>query len=188
MASLGAVVGRAEFAYDCVMRFAEYWTGPNGLHFNRDLRRTGTSVFCGDDRPFTMEATCAIGAGISDMLVQGWNDTVRVFPAVPSHWRDVGFRDLLAEGGFCVSAIRRDGRTAWVRARATVRRALRLRDPFDGEQVSVTGADLRRDGDLFVGDLEAGQEVVLSLPGEGGDLDAAASAVQGSDTSRLGLR
>jgi len=188
MASFGAVLGRGELAYDCAMRFAEYWIGPNGLHFNRDTRRTGTTLYCGDDRPFTMEANCGIAAGISDMLVQGWNDIVRVFPAVPDHWRDVAFRDLLTEGAFRVSAIRRSGRTTWVRVRAGVARTLRLRDPFGGAPVSTSGAEVRHEGDVFVCELAAGQVVTLCLPGETGDLEKAAADVRQSDTSRLGLR
>jgi alpha-L-fucosidase 2 len=177
MASFGANVGRPEFAYDCLLHFAEYWIGPNGLHFNRDMRCTGTTQYCGDDM-----------AGMCDMLLQGWNDIVRIFPAVPVHWQDIVFRDLLAEGAFTVSAIRREGRTVWVRVRAGVSRRLRLRDPFGGVEVSVSGAALERDGDLWVTELAAGQEVVLCLPGETGDMDAAVTSVRTSDTSRLGLR
>lgn len=188
MASFGAVIGRAEFAYDCLLRFAEYWIGPNGLHFNRDTRRTGTTLYTGDDRPFTMEASCGVAAGISDLLLQGWNDVVRVFPAVPGHWRDVAFRDLLTEGAFRVSAIRRAGRTTWVNVRAGVTGTLRLRDPFNGAPVSTSGPELRRDGDLLIGELAAGQMVTLWLPGEMGDLARAADDVRQSDTSRLGLR
>ncbi len=188
MASFGAVIGRGEFAYDCLRHFAEYWVGPNGLHFNRDMRRTGVTCFCGDDRPFTMEASCGISAGISDMLLQGWGDIVRVFPALPTHWRDVAFRDLHAEGAFRVSAIRRDSRTVWVKVGAGVDRTLRLRDPFGGAPIRVTGGTLHREGDLYVGELAAGQEVILCLKGETGDLDMAAAAVRASDTSRFGLR
>jgi len=188
MASLAAVVGRAEFAYDCLLHFAEYWVAPNGMHFNRDLRKTGTTAFRGDDLQFTMETNCGVSAGISDMLVQGWRDTVRVFPAVPGHWRELAFRDLLTEGAFNVSAIRRDRRTVWVRVEATVDRGLRLMNPFDGGAVQVSGGTLRREGDVFVGDLAAGQVVTLALEGESVDLGGAVKAVRGSDTSRLGLR
>ncbi len=188
MASFGAVVGRAEFAYDCLLHFSEYWLGPNGLYFNRDLRCTGTTRFCGDERLFTMEANCGIAAGISDMLLQGWGDIIRVFPAVPGHWRDIAFRDLLTEGAFTVSAIRRDARTAWVKVRAGVARTLRLRDCFGDAAVAVTGGDLRRENGMFAGELSAGQEVVVCLEGEVGDLDAVVATVHASDTSRLGLR
>ncbi len=188
MASFGAVVGRPEFAYDCLLHFAEYWIGSSGLHFNRDVRRTGVTLFCGDDRPFTMEANCGIAAGINDMLVQGWGDIVRVFPAVPSHWRDVVFRGLLTEGAFTVSAIRRESRTVWVTIRAGVAATVRLRDPFGDVPVAVTGGALAREAGMFVGELAAGQEVVLCLEGESGDMAAALAAVKRSDTSRLGLR
>lgn len=188
LASLGAVVGRAEFAYDCLRQFAEYWIGPNGLHFNRDWRETGVTAYRGGDLPFTMEANCAVSAGISDMLLQGWRDVVRVFPAVPGHWRDVDFRDLLTEGAFRVSAARHDGRTAWVRVRAGVARRLRLRDPFAGGPFSAVGADLRREGDLLIADLDAGQEVTLVRQGEEANLERSAALVRASDCSRLGLR
>ncbi len=188
MASFAAVTGRAEFAYDCLLHFAEYWLGPNGLHFNRDLRSTGVTRFCGDDRLFTMEANCGIAAGISDMLLQGWNDIVRVFPAVPAHWRDIAFRELRTEGTFTVSAIRRAGRTVWVRVGAEVPRQLRLLDPFGGAEVEFRGLPAQRQGDLLVADLGPGQELVVCLPGETGDMGAAALAVSESDTSRIGLR
>lgn len=188
MASFGAVVGRPEFAYDCLLHFAEYWIGPNGLHLNRDTRCTGTTQYCGPDIAFTMEANCGVVAGISDMLLQGWNDLVRVFPAVPRHWRDVAFRELLTEGAFVVSALRRHGRTVWVRVRAQVASELRLRDPFDGDEAVVTGAALRREGGQFVGRMAPGQEVLLALPGESGDLEAGVAMVHASGASRLGLR
>ena len=188
MASFGAVIGRAEFAYDCLLRLSEYWLGSNGLHFNRDLRQTGTTLYCGDDRPFTMEANCGAAAGINDMLLQGWNDILRIFPAVPEHWRDVVFRGLVAEGAFRVSAIRRASRTVWVSIRAGVARTLRLRNPFGEAEVSVLGGELGREGDMYVGELAAGQEVVLCVEGETGDIAAAVAVVKESDTSRLGLR
>jgi len=188
MASFGAVIGRAEFAYDCLHQFAEYWIGPNGLHFNRDVRRTGVTRFQGESRQFTMEANCGIAAGISDMLVQGWRDIVRVFPAVPAHWRDVVFRDLLTEGAFRVSAARRNGRTVWVRIVAGVARQLRLRNPFGDAPIETSGADLSREDDLLVADLKRGQEVVLCLRGEAADVQAAARCTRTSDVLRLGLR
>jgi len=189
MASFAAVIGRAEFAYDCLLHLSEYWLGPNGLHFNRDMRQTGTTQFRGQDLQFTMEANCGIAAGISDMLVQGWKDIVRVFPAVPEHWRDVAFRDLLTEGAFRVSALRRNGRTAWVQIRATVPRLLQLKNPFDDEaRIEVSGAELRREADLLSADLAAGQTVTLCVEGVTVDIAEAVQCVKASETSRLGLR
>ena len=188
MASFAAVVDRPEFAYDCLLHFAEYWMGPNGLHFNRDLRMTGITLYRAESGPFTMEANCGVAAGIGDMLVQGWHDLVRVFPAVPAHWRDVAFRDLLTEGAFRVSAVRRDGRTVWVKVRAGVERTLRLRDPFGSEPMEVSGGTVSREGEVLSTDLERGQEIVLCRQGESMTFDEAVARTRTSDISRVGLR
>jgi len=191
MVSFAAVVGRAEWAYDCLSEFLDHWVGPNGLHFNRDLWNAGVSSFTlGTDPypPFTIEANCGICAGISDMLVQGWNDVVRVFPAVPEHWRDVAFRDLLTEGAFRVSAARLEGRTVWLRVRAGVDRLLLLRDPFGELPVESTGAPIRKEGDLLIAEMKEGDELVVHVAGHATDLDAAIGLIEQSDSGRLGLQ
>lgn len=189
MASLGAVIGRGELAYDCLHKLTEYWLGPNGLHFNRDTRRTGNTAYQGDDLAFTLEANCGAAAGISDMLVQGWGDVVRVFPALPGHWREAAFDDLLTEGAFRVSGALREGRVRWVRVRATVARELRLRDPFAGAAFEANGAEVRRADDLLVVDLAAGQELEVWLSGEEApEVLQAGARARRSDWSRLGLR
>ncbi|MHB9106095.1 MAG: glycosyl hydrolase family 95 catalytic domain-containing protein [Armatimonadota bacterium] len=163
LASLGAVTGRAGFAYDCLHHFKTYWIGENGLHFNRDLREAGITCYRGNDRPFTMEASCAITAGISDMLLQGWGDIIRVFPAVPDQWHNAAFRDLLTEGAFRVSAERCDGQTSFVEITATVARTLRLRNPFGDAPVAVEGGSATREGDLWVADMAPGQRLVFRV-------------------------
>ena len=159
LTGFAAALGRADWAYDSLRRFHDYWVGPNGLHFNADLRNSGLSAFGymaapGAVTPFTMEANQGVAAGICDMLVQGWRDVVRVFPAVPDRWRDVSFRDLRCEGAFRVSAVRRDGRTVWVRIVAGRSRRLRLRNPFGLDEVSIRGAAVRRRGDILLADLQ----------------------------------
>ncbi|MBM4372375.1 MAG: hypothetical protein FJ098_12020, partial [Deltaproteobacteria bacterium] len=174
----------------CLLQFAEHWIGPNGLHFNADLAQSGMSCFRyppGAYGPFTMEANCGVAAGIGDMLVQGWGDRLRIFPAVPDHWRDLAFRDLLTEGAFRVSAIRREGRTTWVRVRATVDRRLRLRDPFEGEEAIIEGCEARREGEDLVGELKAGQVATFGLRGRRMDLDEAVRTTRLGEGSRLGL-
>lgn len=48
---------------------------------------------------------------MQDMLLQSWDGKLRIFPAVPSKWTDVNFRNWLAEGAFEVSAERKGGET-----------------------------------------------------------------------------
>ena len=46
-----------------------------------------------------------------DMMLQSWEGKIRVFPALPSAWQNIAFRDLRTEGAFLVSASRRNGLT-----------------------------------------------------------------------------
>jgi len=99
-----------------------------------------------------MESNCALSAGVSDMLVQGWNDVVRIFRPC----RSSGARSRSAICGPKApskSPPARAGQTVWVRIQATVPRALRLRDPFQGAEVRIAGAELKRDGESFTGQL-----------------------------------
>jgi hypothetical protein len=189
--SLAAVLGRGGLAYDSLRQFAEHWVGPNGLHFNRELRQAGRSCYTyspGALAPFTLEASCGIAAGLCDMLVQGWGDVVRVFPAVPAHWRDAACRDVVAEGAFRVSAIRRDGETQWVRVQAGVARRLRLRDPFAGAEFVVRGPPVTRDGQDLVAELRRGQRITLSRKGARVTLAEAVARIGQGERSWLGLR
>jgi len=94
----------------------------------------------------------------------------------------------MTEGAFRVSAIRRDGRTVWVRIVAGVDRQLRVRDPFAGEACTIEGAASRREGDDIVADLAAGQEIMMQLDGVEVDPAEALAAVRSSSVSLLGLR
>jgi len=117
-----------------------------------------------------------------------WRDTLRIFPAMPDHWRRAAFCHLVAEGAFRVSAVRRDGHTTWVRIVAGVDRPLRLRNPFEQDTFEVTGGVLRRQGKDLLADLSKGQEIVLRLPGEPLRFENASRGVRQSDISRIGLR
>ena len=44
------------------------------------------------------------------MLLQSYNDTIRVFPALPDEWKDIEFYDLPSQGGVKVSGILRSGK------------------------------------------------------------------------------
>jgi hypothetical protein len=89
-----------------IYRKAYIW--PNGFHVNGDYKKHGFSFY--EYEPFTVEGECAFTAAVNEMLLQSWGGRIRIFPSVPEEWRDVSFRDLRAEGGVLVSAVRRGGR------------------------------------------------------------------------------
>lgn len=67
-----------------------------------------------------IETPLAAATSIQELLIQSWNSIVRVFPAVPDSWTNVGFDHLRTEGAFLVSAVRTGSRTRWVKIEATV--------------------------------------------------------------------
>lgn len=188
--SMAAVLGKAAWAYDSLRQFVEHWTMPNGLHVVGDWRFSGVcDAFQRPltEAPFCLEASCAVTAGISDMLVQGWNNVIRVFPAVPDQWQDVVFRDLHTEGAFRVSGIRSNGQTVWVCVTAGVARTLRMKNPFGDQPVRITGARARREGDMFLADLKPGQRVVFHIKGQAPTLPSMIRAVRRSKATLLGV-
>jgi len=73
-----------------------------------------------------IETPLSAATSIQDMLLQDWGGALRVFPAVPTAWTDAAFDRLRADGAFLVSAVRRDGRTAWVRIESLAGEPCRL--------------------------------------------------------------
>lgn len=123
-----------------------------------------------------IEASLAAVNIVQEMLIQSWSDPasdkpgpIRIFPALPSTWRDVEFHDLRAEGAFLVSARRRHGRTEWVRITSLAGEPCRVW--VDMEAPRVSGArplkvvrDARGVAEI---DLQRGETVMLSRRSNG---------------------
>lgn len=114
LGNMAARVGDGECAAKALRTFLAF-TLPNSFHANGDQSGLGYSGMT--YRPFTLEGNFAFAAGIQEMLLQSWGGVLRVFPAIPSTWRDVSFENLRGEGAFLISAEMKDG----VVAHATVR-------------------------------------------------------------------
>jgi alpha-L-fucosidase 2 len=161
MSAMAARAGQADRALEFARAFARAFVGPNGFHLNGDQTRSGLSSFT--YRPFTLEGNFLEMQALHEMLLQSWGGVLRVFPAVSAEWANVSFDRLRAEGGFIVSAVRADGRTARVEVRATVAGTLRLRDPFGGAAAAWNRSGVRRDGADYVVELPAGA-VLIGVP------------------------
>lgn len=129
-AAMLARAGRGDEALDYLTKYARSFTLRNGFHVNGVQTREGLSNF--HYRPFTLEGNFLAMEAVHEMLLQSQGGVVRLFPGVPSTWRDVRFDRLRAEGGFDVSAERRGGRVVSWRVQATVDAVLRLADPVTG--------------------------------------------------------
>jgi hypothetical protein len=92
----------------------------------QDSRLTCTTMQNEGGNP-VMESPLATAQCIHDMLIQSWGGTIRVFPAVPDAWKDACFSDLRGEGAFLVSAVRKAGKTQWIRVKSLVGEPCRIK-------------------------------------------------------------
>ena len=51
---------------------------------------------------------------LHDFYMQDWGDRIRIFNGTPSRWPDASFIGMRAQGAFLVSAVRKEGNTAFV--------------------------------------------------------------------------
>lgn len=123
---------------------------------------------------------------IHDMLLQSWGGKIRVFPAVPSQWRDVQFEDLRTEGAFLVSAGRKDGKTTCIRIKSLAGEPCILRTDMVKPIVKLGHATLTPTGKgEYSLDLKKGETVVLTT--EGGAIPVI-SPVDGQGRNFFGLQ
>lgn len=107
LANMKAHAMDGDGAAEALRTFAECFCLPNTFHANGDQTRSGKSQFT--YRPFTLEGNFAFASGLQQMLIQSHTGTIRVFPAIPSAWKDVKFSQLRTRGAFLVSAEMKDG-------------------------------------------------------------------------------
>lgn len=101
---------------------------------------------------------------IHDMILQSWGGTIRIFPAAPDAWEDIVFHDMLAEGAFLVSAVRKQGTTQFVRIKSLAGEPCRIIPGLQGT-VKVSGSrnvnlDEVEPG-VFTLDLKPGEEAII---------------------------
>jgi alpha-L-fucosidase 2 len=151
--------GRSDKAFRYLDIYVNSFTSPNGFNLNGDQSGKGYSKFT--YRPFTLDANFGAAQAVHEMLLQSWGGKIRIFPAVPSKWQDVSFRDLRAEGGFIISAECKAGKTVSLRIKAAVDGKLILKDPFDGRAVKWNHKNVRKAGEYYECTLKAGEELKI---------------------------
>ncbi|MCE5327326.1 MAG: hypothetical protein LLG01_13040 [Planctomycetaceae bacterium] len=135
-----------------------------------------------------LETPFSAAQAIHEMLLQSWGEAIHIFPAMPDAWADAAFHDLLAEGGFLVSAIRRGGRTVAVRIKSQHGQPCRVKLDMKNPRVQGGQAALRGGaGGIFELPLAKGQEVVLLEEGHAqiAVVPVAAPAAQGQNVFGL---
>jgi alpha-L-fucosidase 2 len=165
MACLRARVGDAETAIKDLHIFVKAFTLRNGFHANGDQTKSGYSDFT--YRPFTLEGNFLASQAVHEMLLQSWSGTpgepntgvIRIFPSMPHEWADASFSDLRAEGGYKVSAIRKNNKTSWFSIIAGKTGMVRIKDNFDGRTPEWNVKKVKKTGDIFYVNVVKGQKL-----------------------------
>jgi len=108
-ASLWAALGNGDEALKWTKRSIEFISKgptvtPNG--------------FYSENKWPTFESPIASTRSMLDMMLQSWGKSIRIFPAMPAEWKETNFENLRAEGAFLVSAVRKEGKTSWVKLKS----------------------------------------------------------------------
>ena len=112
-AAMHAMLGHGDVA---LTRLNQYLDAPRYMEPNTFYAEAGPVI----------ETPLSAAASIQELFLQDWGGALRVFPAVPGQWSEAAFDRLRADGAFLVSAVRRNGRTSWVRIESLAGEPCRL--------------------------------------------------------------
>ncbi|MNY48377.1 hypothetical protein D3C86_1837090 [compost metagenome] len=82
---------------------------------------------------------------------------------MPEKWADASFANLRAEGGFLVSAVRKNRKTTSFNITAAKTGKLRIKDNFDGNEPKWNVKGVTKTGDVYEVNLIKGQKLQAVL-------------------------
>lgn len=173
-ASMLAGMGRGDEALKLLHEFVARQVHPNTMY-----TEGGTSP--------CIESPLSAAQSIHDMLLQSWGGRIRIFPGVPSAWRELSFGDLRTEGAFLVSAAREDGATKWVRVKSLAGERCVVRPALEGDVKCTVPMQRRADGDYEL-ELKRGGEAILYTGGTIPDCRVAPVASASAGANPFGLK
>ncbi|WP_316835470.1 glycosyl hydrolase family 95 catalytic domain-containing protein [Pedobacter nutrimenti] len=169
MSCMRARVGDAEAAVKNLDIFVKAFVLRNGFHVNGDQTKSGYSDFT--YRPFTLEGNFLASQAVHEMLLQSWSPNpgqvntgiIRIFPAVSQKWANASFTNLRAEGGYLVSAVRKNNKTTDFSITAGKSGKVRIKDNFMGSRPTWNIQNVVKTGDVYEVDLDKGQTLKAVL-------------------------
>lgn len=177
-AAMMASLGRGDEAYGYLNSFLKSFVQPNTMYLE-----SGPVI----------ETPLSAAASLQEMMLQSWgtgfDNTLRVFPAMPAAWKEASFHNMLAEGGFLVSAARHEGKTAFINVRSLSGEPLKLKLE-SGQKWDLRGSRRfkvqNRGNDILSIDLKKGEDVLI-LP-QGTTMPLVVSPVDAHDSNYYGLK
>ena len=108
------------------------------------------------------ECSLVAASALQYMMLQSWGNTIRIFPGMPAEWKTASYENLRTEGAFLVSAIRKDGKTSWVKIQSLAGEPCRIKPNFTGTFTSDQPAKLKDLGNgLYELELKKSETVML---------------------------
>jgi alpha-L-fucosidase 2 len=151
---IGAALGEGEHVLEG-LKLLQADLYPNGMWFTSPC----------------LESSLGMANTIQDMLIQSWSDPaiegsglIRIFPAIPSSWKDIAFCDLRTEGAFLISAKRTGGTTRWVKIKSLAGEPCKIRPGINGEVQLKSDRRIKLNKvspGIYKIDMNKGEEVLL---------------------------
>jgi alpha-L-fucosidase 2 len=162
LASLAARAKDGERAQKALDIFSRAFCSPNSFHLNGDQTKSGYSKFT--YRPFTLEGNMAAASGLQEMLLQSYGGIIRIFPAIPKSWNDVGFYQLRAEGAFIVSALKKSGHVIKIEIVSEKGGKLVIENPFGPDPFKIKLIDcvpISENDWIYIFECQPGGKVIF---------------------------
>jgi hypothetical protein len=111
----------------------------------------------------TFESPIASTRSMIDMLFQDWGGVIRIFPAMPSAWKEASFYQLQAQGGFLISAVKQNGKTQFIAVKSVAGTHAVLQTDWSGKikMLAPTKASMQQDGNRVNLKMTKGTTVFL---------------------------
>jgi len=161
--SLYAALGNGNDAYEILQKFLNDKIGMSMLTSN-------TFYLESKGKNPVIETPLSCAASTMELLLQSWGGKIRVFPAIPEKWDVTSFQQLRAQGGFLVSASRKDFKTEWICVKSLAGEPCVIKTNDWSQAVQLKG---NRNFNIttlgkgeFAVDLKAGEEIMLSSSSE----------------------
>ncbi|TAN18319.1 MAG: trehalose hydrolase [Chitinophagaceae bacterium] len=110
-----------------------------------------------------IESLSAIPSCINEMLLQGYEGIIRVFPDWPAH-KDAQFEHLRTYGAFLVSSAMKDGKVKYIKIKSEAGRKCILENPWKGGE-AVVKCNLRparfMSGDSLIIDTHINEDIFI---------------------------
>lgn len=120
--SIYSMMGDGDMAIKQLNALLEKYIQPNTLY-----KESGPVI----------ETPLSAATSLQELYLQSWGNKIRVFPAVPTDWKDLSFTNFRAKGAFLISAIRKDYKTSLIQVESLEGGECRIQTGMSVDKIKV---------------------------------------------------